>query len=659
MNNTDDSIADLIADFIVRWEASGGSEQANSQLFLTELCDVLDLPRPEPALMVNEENTYSFERKVYLPGANGKSEMRRLDLYRKGCFVLEAKQGKSSVRDPLMDLEGFTVSSAAERGTRGWEDAMQRAKRQAENYVRCLPWKEGRPPFIIVVDVGYCFDLYTEFSCTGGMYLHFPDARRHRIMLDDLHKPDVRSMFRAIWNDPLSLDPTLRASKVTEEVAGYLATLARMLEGEGHAPNAVAQFLMRCIFSMFTEDVGLIPSGGFTRILEKALSDEALVQPLFRDLWEAMNVGSVSAMLQKKLLRFNGSIFAHSDVLPMGREHICILLKAAGSDWKEVEPAIFGTLLERALDPKERHRLGAHYTPRAYVERLVIPTVIQPLRTDWNKVQAIAALLTQQGNSVEACKAIDAFHDKLRKTRVLDPACGSGNFLYVAMEHMKRLESEVLQVLATHGEKQPGLHQIDPHQFLGLEVNPRAAHIAEMVLWIGYLQWHFRTYGDVSPPEPVIKKFNNIQRKDALLEWKQWDYALDERCKPVSRWDRETYKDHPVTRMPVPDESAVVVSPVYEGVIAAKWPKADFVVGNPPFVGNKKLRNVLGDGYANALRTAYPEIPESCDYVMAWWHKAAGLVRSGKVRRFGFITTNSITRVFNRRVVSLHLDGAT
>jgi hypothetical protein len=642
-----------ITDFITRWKTSGGSEQANSQLFLTELCDALELPRPDPAKPVNEENTYSFERKVYVPRGDGTGELKRLDLYRKGCFVLESKQGQDKA-SPLY-LPGMTVSSAVKRGTRQWEDAMQRAKRQAENYIRCLPAREGRPPFLIVVDVGFCFDIYTEFTRTGGVYLHFPDARSYRIRLGDLEKSEVRALFQAIWNDPLSLDFSRRATRVTEEVAAHLAELARLLEADRHGPEKVSQFLMRCIFTMFAEDVSLIPANSFTDILQKAILEPGLYEHYLRDLWTAMNNGTVSVALGRKLLRFNGNIFANPEILPLTQAQIGILLEAARADWREVEPAIFGTLLERALDPKERHKLGAHYTPRAYVERLVIPTIMHPLRKEWDDVQAATSLLFSQGKEMEARKTVADFHKRLMKIRVLDPACGSGNFLYVTLEHMKRLEGEVLQTLSTYGEHQQTLLQVDPHQFLGLEVNPRAAHIAEMVLWIGYLQWHFRTHGNVSPPEPVIKKFDNIRCKDALITWKRWKYATDRSGRPVTRWNGETYKADPATGRQVPDETAVIVDKVYEGVTAAQWPKADFIVGNPPFVGNKRMRFTLGSGYAEALRAIYDDLPESCDFVMYWWHKAAELVQTGAIKRFGFITTNSLTQVFNRRVVSLHL----
>ena len=642
-----------IIDFITRWKASGGSEQANSQLFLSELCAVLDLPTPDPARPVNEENLYSFERKVYVQRGDGTEELKRLDFYRKGCFVMESKQGQD--RETPLILSGMTTSAAVKRGGRQWEDAMQRAKRQAENYIRCLPSGEGRPPFLIVADVGYCFDIYAEFSCTGGLYLPFPDARNCRVMLDDLEKPEVRAMFQAIWNAPLSLDPSRRAAKVTEEVATHLATLARLLEADGHEPEKVSQFLMRCIFSMFAEDVNLIPKGGFSDILQKSINEPEAYEILVKDLWTAMNDGAYSLVLCKKLLRFNGNLFADPEVLPLTREQIKILLEAARADWKEVEPAIFGTLLERALNPKERHKLGAHYTPRAYVERLVVPTVVQPLREEWDNVQAAASLLFLQGKEKQAHNLIKNFHDYLRHVKVLDPACGSGNFLYVSMEHMKRLEGEVLQTLMGY-VKISQLHQINPEQFLGLEINPRAAHIADMVLWIGFLQWHFRTYGNIAPPEPIINKYDNIQHRDALIDHRNLKPARDDKGEPITRWDGETYKTDTTTGRQARDETAVIVDELNEAVSAAKWPEADFIVGNPPFIGNKRMRQTLGSGYSEALRATYGSLPESCDFVMYWWHKAAELARAGKVKRFGFITTNSITQVFNRRVVALHLE---
>ena len=376
-------------------------------------------------------------------------------------------------------------------------------------------------------------------------------------------------------------------------------------------------------------------------------------------LWQTMKDGGFSPVLREKLLRFNGGLFEAAEALPLSEEQLEMLILAGKADWRDVEPAIFGTLLERALDPTERHHLGAHYTPRDYVERLVLPTVVEPLRADWEAVLAAAVTLAGQGKADEATAQLKDFHRRLCNLRILDPACGSGNFLYVTFEHLKRLEGEVLDALEGFGETQDLLDfegsTVDPHQLLGIEVNPRAAAITDMVLWIGYLQWHFRTLGNVQPAEPVIKKFRNIECRDAVLAWDAVEPVLDETGNPVTRWDGVTTKSHPVTGEPVPDESARVPLLRYVNPREAEWPEADFVVGNPPFIGNWRMRQALGDGYAEALRKTYPAVPDSSEYVMYWWHKAADLTRAGSLRRFGFITTNSLPQTFNRRVVQHHL----
>jgi hypothetical protein len=379
-------------------------------------------------------------------------------------------------------------------------------------------------------------------------------------------------------------------------------------------------------------------------------------------LWREMDHGGFSTVLRTDLLRFNGGLFARQVAFPIDHDQIELLIDAARADWRDVEPAIFGTLLERALDPRERHKLGAHYTPRAYVERLILPTVMEPLRAEWREVQTAALAYEHQGKRKEAQKEVQDFHRHLSTVRVLDPACGSGNFLYVTMEHMKRLEGEVLNLLHDLGVSQAALmlegesFAVTPDQFLGIELNPRAARIAEMVLWIGYLQWHFRTHGSNNPPEPVLHDYHNIENRDALLDYDAEELVTDESGKPVTRWDGLTFKPSPVTGEQVPDEAARTVTYRYVNPRKAAWPAADYIVGNPPFVGTKRMRAVLGDGYVDAIRETWNELPDSSDFVMYWWHAAARLLQLGGAQRFGFITTNSITQSFNRRVVSSMLE---
>ena len=345
-----------------------------------------------------------------------------------------------------------------------------------------------------------------------------------------------------------------------------------------------------------------------------------------------------------------------------------MLIEAAQSDWRDVEPAIFGTLLERALDPVERHKFGAHFTPRAYVERLVAPTVVEPLRAEWEASQAAALRLADEGRVDKALGEVEAFQRRLAAVRILDPACGTGNFLYVSLEHLLRLEAEVLEVRRQLGVDQMLLEmetvRVTPRQLLGIEVNPRAAAIAELVLWIGFLRWRLQTAGDGASVRKRCTCPSRSWRTTTTSSGgtRCWRGMRSSRCwmhtgQPVTRWDGRTTVAHPVTGEQVPDETARIPAYRYVNPRPAEWPEADFVVGNPPFIGTGAMRAALGDGYAEAVRKTYKNVPESADYVMYWWDKAADLLRDGQLRRFGFITTNSIRQTFSRRVLQRHMDA--
>ncbi|MFZ0436037.1 MAG: DNA methyltransferase [Chthoniobacterales bacterium] len=657
--------------FIERWSRAEASERANAQLFLSELSDLLEVPRPSNT----HADGYTFEFPVKIPLRDGSLGDGRIDLYRRDAFVLEAKQyadsqnkeGPKSDSARVMDQAGVYLparKSGAKngpvRGSGAWDDAMMKARGQAERYARSLPDGHATPPFLLVADIGHTIELYADFTQAGKAYLPYPDPRTFRIRLSDLAEESVRDRLRQVWLDPLSLDPSKISAAVTREIADLLAALAASLERSGHPPKLVGEFLTRCLFCMFAEDVGLLPKDGFRGLLESIRTQPEGFVPKLRQLFSEMQTGTeYSVILNQKLLRFSGGLFEEASVLPLDAIQIEILIQAAAAQWKNVEPAIFGTLLERALDPEERHALGAHYTPRAYVERLIIPTIVEPLRSTWESVRTAAVVHAQAGRMEDARKEIRAFHDQLCKTTILDPACGSGNFLYVALEHLKRLEGEVLDASVDLGENlllDLSTHSVDPHQFLGIELNPRAASIAEMVLWIGYLQWHFRTRGQTLPEEPVLRRFHNIECRDALLAWDgEPQPVLDESGQTVTIWDRKSKKTDPVTGREVPDESKRSTLLSYPNPRPAEWPKADYIVGNPPFLGPARMREDLGDGYTETLRKAYPEVPESADFVMYWWEKAARAVEAKNTKRFGFITTNSLRQTFNRRVLERHL----
>ena len=254
-----------LTEFISRWKESGAAERANCQLFLGELCDVLGVERPRPQQPDDEQNAYVYERAVTFQNPDGTTSPGRIDLYKRGCFVLEAKQGsdRAQASAPLFGeaaegvSRGRTRRGTAVRGTRGWDVAMQAARGQAERYVRALPASEGNPPFVVVADVGHSFEVYSDFSRAGKTYVPFPDARTHRIRLEELEREEVRERLRLVWTEPAALDPSRRSARVTRGVAEQLAVLARSLEEKGYAAERVANFLMRAIWHSRVAEISL------------------------------------------------------------------------------------------------------------------------------------------------------------------------------------------------------------------------------------------------------------------------------------------------------------------------------------------------------------------------------------------------------------------
>ena len=630
-----------VGDFIARWSGrEGGAERANYALFLNELTTTLDLPPPEPA---DSASGYRFE----FPVRGDTGQPLRIDLYKRNCFILEAKQsrlspdkGESLVQE---DMFGHPPTPGRANRRPRWDADMRAAFNQAWDYANRLPAEHERPPFIVTCDVGRTFEFYSDFTGQGRAYRAFPDERRRVIALEDLAEREVRDRFHAVWEHPASLDPARRRAEATREVAGYLAQVSRALEERGEPAEEVATFLTRTLFAMFAEDVGLLPADSFKGLLQRCLESPASFAPQMSDLFRAMDEGQFSAGLGVMVRRFNGAFYKNRRAFALKREEIGALLSASAKDWRDVEPAIFGTLLEQALNPKDRSRLGAHYTPRPYVERLVQATVMDPLRADWDAVRAAAEVRQAAGDAAGAARELLAFHDALTKTRVLDPACGTGNFLYVTLELMKGLEAEVLDarasLLTDDGAAAGGLvgddvlRGVDPRRFYGLELNPRAAAIAELVLWIGYLQASYRRDPNYSPRTPVLEDYATVN-------------PLPSRARPTDRCvDAVLQSD------------GLVIgggAEAYPKPRRPAWPEAEFIVGNPPFTGGKDVRAEQGDAYAEALWALNPKMGDASDLVMYWWDRAADiLTRKGSpLRSFGPVTTNSITQVFQRRTVA-------
>lgn len=627
------------------------SESSHYQTFIIQVCALLGVPAPDDEQTGDPD--YCFERKVVFEHEDGTSHSGFIDCYRKGSFVLEAKQSARRT-----GAAGDAVDSRSEKV----EGLMRAAKRQAEQYAKAL---DEWPPFLIVVDVGRAIELWSDFARQGKVYAPFPDRARQRITLERLDDPEVRAMLAAIWTDPMSLDPAARVAAVTTDIADRLGWLVRSIGTRGPGPadlvahNAFASktalYVMQCIFAMFADSVGLIERRGFLELLKSYRGDAANFHRGATDFFNRMDTGGHCTAVRQDLRRFNGGLFRDVAAIPITEDELEALIEAAGRDWASVEPAIFGSLLEGALDSRERSELGAHYTPRAFVERLVGPTVIEPLRADWEAIEAVAIGFHRRGSGREAQRMVRRFHQQLCSLRVLDPACGTGNFLYVAMGMLKELEGEVLGVLAELGDAQGMLnlssHSVSPEQFLGIEKNRYAAWIAQMVLWIGHLQWHFRIFGDAKPTEPILKDAGSIRRGDAILEYDRIELDLEATARRARLTSIGGLFDM--------DDGREVLR--YVNPRQPRWPEADFIVGNPPFMGAKDMRRELGDGYVDALWASRQGRFRSADLVTVWWDMAAeALKRKGsRLRRFGFITTNSITQTFSRRVIESHLTGVT
>ncbi len=645
MNETDKQRAQ---DFLNKWQGSEGNERANYQSFFGDLCVALGVAGPPPKGSISGD-PYCFDKDIKFYSEKGEST-RFADFYKQGHFLIEAKQGSKE-----------STKGHGKRGTKAYQDAMQKAFYQAKSYANNRMLGE-LPPFLITCDIGSHFEIWQGFSGEYGSY-----GARQQVNLADLIQPEVFDRFVKIFTDPQELNPEKYRARVTREVAAELAKLSRWLEEQGHEPQETANFLMRCIFTMFAEDVKLLPGEVFTKALrDRWISNPKHFKPEIESLWQTMNIGGKFGF--EKILRFNGSFFQDATAFALPKDQLEVLYAAAAKDWSQVEPAIFGTLLERALEKKERSRLGAHYTPRSYVERLVRPVVMEPLRQEWDEIELeVKRLLEPEPGQEEptknqrnkAEKEIRGFLAKLRTIKILDPACGTGNFLYVSMDLLKGLEQEVMtRLIDVAGKVQLNvLEQINPSQFLGIEINPRAAAIAELVIWIGYLQWYFKRYGNAEPPEPVLQAFGNIECRDAVLAYDGKEEDIDPKTGKVrTRWGGKMMT-HPVTGEEVPDPTDQIPIYRYINPRPAEWPEADYVVSNPPFIGNARMRELLGDGYAETLRKVYQEVPDTVDYVMYWWHKVAELTCIERIKCFGLITTNSISQVRQRKVIDFHLSG--
>ncbi len=534
--------------FIAKWKASTLKERSASQSHFNDLCDLLQVDKP-----IDVDPTgawYCFERGASkTAGGEGWS-----DVWKKGHFGWEYKGKRKDLKAAFAQLQQYAVA--------------------LEN-----------PPLLVVSDMESIV-VHTNWTNTV--------SERHTIQLDELRDAGKRDLLRWVFTAPERLKPEKTIDALTREAADKFAGLAITLRERGHDPQQVAHFVNRLVFCMFAEDINLLPRKLFRQICDKAFNKPDLAEKLLTQLFDAMKQGGLFGV--DEIEWFNGGLFDDSAALPLTRDDIKAVGEAAALDWADIDPSIFGTLFERGLDPSKRSQLGAHYTDPEKIMMIVRPVITEPLWREWEGVKAsIAKPRTSEKRRREL---LGGFLERLRTFRVLDPACGSGNFLYLALLSLKDLEHRVnLEAEAMGFGRQ--FPTVSPQAVRGIEINPYAAELARITVWIGEIQWMRKNGFDVER-KPILKPLNHIENRDALLN--------------------------------------------ADGTEAI-WPDAHVTIGNPPFIGDKKMISLLGESYAEKVRRTYAgRVAGSADFVMYWFEKALGRIAAGTQERAGFVATQSIRR---------------
>ena len=563
--------------FIAKWRASELKESSASQEHFIDLCRLLGEPTPAEADPAGEE--YCFERGARKDtGGEGWA-----DVWKRGFFAWEYK-GKRADLDAAFD--------------------------QLRRYALAL----DNPPLLIVSDMAR-FRIRTNWTNSV--------SETHEFTLDGLADGGTRDKLKWAMSDPERLRPGETRQAVTERAAATFAELAQGLRDRGHDPQTVAHFVNRLVFCMFAEDVGLLPEDMFTRMLEQARRRPEEFSELARDLFGAMSAGGRIGF--ESVAWFNGGLFDDDATLALDLEGIETALRAAALDWSEIDPSILGTLFERGLDPDKRSQLGAHYTDRDKIMRIVDPAIVRPLLEEWEAgKEKIAAAIAKEESArpvrgrrragpariAASQRLLNGFLRRLGEFTVLDPACGSGNFLYLALHALKDLEHRV----NLEGEAMGLLRQfpaVGPANVRGIEINAYAAELARVSVWIGEIQW-MRRNGFNESRDPILKPLDTIECRDAIL---------------------------------APDGGE------------PDWPVVDVVIGNPPFLGGKLLIGGLGEDYVLRMFAAWKDrVPREADLVCYWFVKAGGQIASGKATRVGLVATNSIRGGANRRALQAATD---
>jgi hypothetical protein len=580
--------------FIAKWQKVSLSERSACQQHFLDLCELLDHPKPAEA--DPEGTSFTFER---------------------GCRKTDGSKGWADVW---------------KRGFFGWE-YKGRHKNLGEAYSQLLLYREAleNPPLLVVCDMDR-LEVHTNFTRKA--------ARVYALGLAGLSDPANLGTLRRVFFDPDALSPDATREKITEEAADRVGELADGMRVRGIPAQRAGHFLMKLVFCMFSERIGLLPAGLFSRLVEANKANPPSLTQRLANLFAAMARGGPFG--EHEIPWFNGGLFADTDVVSLTTAEAATLAQICNYDWASIEPSIFGTLFERILDPDKRSQIGAHYTSRQDIETLLTPVLMAPLRREWEEVmRKCQGTLTSsslppgeapasgypgvRGPKSQARRSKTAlakpsqprkkfertlldFAERLAHVSVLDPACGSGNFLYVALHMLLDLEKEVITYGYSRGV--PVIGHVSPTQLHGLEINPYAQQLAQVAIWIGYLQWMHHN-GFKMPDHPVLAPIESVRCMDAILDLSD--------------------PQHPKE----PD-----------------WPEAEFIVGNPPFLGGKLLRANLGDGYVDDLFQVWDaRVPREADLCAYWFERARERIKLGKCRRAGLLATQGIRGGANRKVL--------
>ena len=549
------------AQFIARWQDAGFGERQGAQSFFNDLCALVG--HPTPAAYGNPE-VFTFEKAV--PGGFA-------DAYFEEHFGWEFKGRDAQLEGAFDQLLRYQVHLKT-------------------------------PPLLVVSS----FDTIRIQTNFQNM-----ETARYEIPVAGLEQPDRMQLLRDAFFAPGRFRERLRSvDEVTRATAALFQAIVEYMEqgsaaGAPPDPERLARYLNQLVFCLYAEDAGLLPEGLFTRIVAQNYRAPAHFDGAVRSLFAQMAAGGFAGA--DPIARFNGDLFQAGDTVPLNSAALQKLGEACASNWRNIEPSIFGTLFERALDAAKRTLLGAHYTGAEDIMLVVEPVVMQPLRREWDAARREIDDLRADDDHSGAYARLEDFRRRLASVTVLDPACGSGNFLYLALRSLLDLEKQAIDYAAAQGWHglTPG---VKPNQMLGLELEHYAAELARTALWIGYIQWH-QSNGFPYTQDPILTPLDTIRRRDAILDLSDADNPAE-----------------------------------------PEWPAAEFIIGNPPFLGNKMMRRGVGDDIVEAIYSVYSSrLPKGSDLCCYWLEKARAQIAAGKAKRAGLLGTQGIRGGANRRTL--------